>query len=517
MATVGVPALQAPVPSVLRRAAGVLSEPRHALLVAVVILSAVVGLDALSDPDAWWHIVLGNWILAHGQIPQSEMLSYTVNGVPLAPHEWLSGVLFGWLDSAGGLFLLALVMGAVSWIGLIAVAVHGRIRGAGPVTIAIGLALAAKAAQPVLGIRPQVFTFAFLAITLLLTERHLRKGGRVIWLLPPLYMLWANLHGGFVAGIAFMALAAAVAVAASYLRLPHHVPPARPVSLGIVAIACALLACVNPQGLSSYRFALSEATSEGAKGIIEWQPPNFADPGLWSLLALVVAFVALGAYAMRRERLAARDAILGVIACASALLAVRNTSVAVAVVTPMIMGWAGDAFRSRSPRALRPRAVTPGAVAAGGLIVALAAVGLGLGVSRLQTSASPSGVAAVYPACATSVLARAPSAQHVFTAYGNGGYVAYRLWPHGYVYIYGASDAFTRADFAGYYRIASGATADPTAVQLLESSGTTAVLYPSGRLTDGLARSPGWTRVLTDHNNVLLLRGDASWAAGASC
>lgn len=517
MATVQAPALPAPVPSVLQRAAGVLSEPRRALLVAVVILSAVVGMDALSDPDVWWHMVLGNWILTHGQIPQTEMLSYTVNGVALAPHEWLSGVLFAWLNSEGGLFLLALVMGAVSWVGLIAVALHGRLRGAGPVTIAIGLALGAKAAQPVLGIRPQVFTFSFLAITLLLTELHLRKGGRAIWLLPPLYMLWANLHGGFVAGIAFMGLVAAVAVLAWRLRLPNYVPLSRAVTLGMVAIGCALFACVNPQGIESYRFALSEATSEGAKGIIEWQPPQFTDPGLWSLLALTVAFVALGAYALRQRRLAARDAILGVVACISALLAVRNTSVAVAVVTPMVMGWAAGALKGHSTLKFKPRPVTAGAVLAGGLIVALAAAGLGVAVSRLQASAAPSGVATSYPACATSVLERAPSTQLVFTAYGNGGYVAYRLWPHGYVYIYGASDAFTKANFADYYRIASGATTQPSAVQLLESSGTTAVLYPKGALTNELASAPGWTRVLTDHGNVLLLRGDATWVAGAGC
>ena len=517
MALVGAPALQTPVPSVLRRAAGALAEPRRALLVAVVVLSAVVGLDALSDPDVWWHMVLGSWILNHGHIPQTEMLSYTVNGTALAPHEWLSGVLFAWLNSIGGLFLLALVTGAVSWIGLIAVALHGRIRGAGPVTIAVGLALSAKAAQPVLGIRPQVFTFAFLAITLLLVERHMRRGGRAIWALPPLFVLWANLHGGFVAGIAFMGLTVAVAMVAWRFRLPNHVPVSRSLSLGIVAVACSLAACVNPQGIMSYRFALSEATTEGAKGIIEWQPPNFTDPGLWSLLALVLLFVVLGAYSMRHRRLAARDAILGVVACGSALLAVRNTSVAVAVVTPMVMGWAADASRARSTRVFRPRRVTPGAVLAGVSIVALASGALGVAVARLQTSASPSGVGAVYPACATSVLERAPHTQWVFTLYADGGYVANRLWPRDFVYIYGASDAFTKANFASYYRIASGATTSPTAQDLLDSSGTTAVLYPGGTLTDELAHSPGWTRVLTDHGTVLLLRGDASWAAGAAC
>jgi hypothetical protein len=196
---------------------------------------------------------------------------------------------------------------------------------------------------------------------------------------------------------------------------------------------------------------------------------------------------------------------------------VRNTSVAVAAVAPMVMGWTAGAMRARSPRRLRPRPVSGGAVLAGALIVAAAAGGLGIAVARLQTSASPAGVAAAYPACAITVLQRAPAAQRVFTAYGDGGYVAYRLWPRDSVYIYGASDAFTKADFAGYYRIASGTTTAPTALQLLESSDTTAVLYPSGALTSELAQMPGWTRVLSDHGSVLVLRGDARWAAGASC
>lgn len=518
MAILSAPALPATAPSALRRAAGLLAEPRRALLAAVIVLSAVVGLDALSDPDVWWHSLLGSWILAHGHIPATEMLSYTANGTRLAPHEWLSGVLFAAVSSAGGLFLLALAMGAVAWAGFIAIALHGRLRGAGPVTIALGLALAAKAAEPVLGIRPQVFTFTFLAITLLLVERHLRRGGRAIWLLPPLYMVWANLHGGFVAGIAFMGIAAAVAILAWRLRLRHHVSLRRGASLGIVTVACALCACVNPQGIASYSFALSEATMEGRKGIIEWQPPNFADPGLWALLALVVLFVVMAGVAARHRRLAVRDLVLGVIACGSALLAVRNASVFVAVAAPVVMGWTADATRGwTSRRVRRPRPVTAGAVLAGAMIVVAAAAGLAVAVVRVQASASAAGIATVYPECAANVLQRAPAPQRIFTAYANGGYIAYRLWPRDSVYIYGASDAFSRAEFAGYYRIASGAVGQPSALQLLQQSGTTAVLFPTGTLTRQLERAPGWTRVLSDHGNELFVTGDANWAAGASC
>jgi hypothetical protein len=54
-------------------------------------------------------------------------------------------------------------------------------------------------------------------------------------------------------------------------------------------------------------------------------------------------------------------------------------------------------------------------------------------------------------------------------------------------------------------------------LRLLDSSNTTAVLYSRGLLTDELASTPGWTRAVDDHGMLLFLRGDASWAAGATC
>lgn len=149
--------------------------------------------------------------------------------------------------------------------------------------------------------------------------------------------------------------------------------------------------------------------------------------------------------------------------------------------------------------------------------MAVAAGGLAVAVVRLQASASPAGVAASYPACAANVLQRSPAPQRIFTAYGDGGYIAFRLWPHGDVYIYGASDAFAKSWFTSYYRIASGAAASPTATELLADTDTTAVLFPTGTLTRELMRTRGWTHVLSDNGMQLFISGDASWASGATC
>jgi hypothetical protein len=105
----------------------------------------------------------------------------------------------------------------------------------------------------------------------------------------------------------------------------------------------------------------------------------------------------------------------------------------------------------------------------------------------------------------------------VFTAYGTGGYVIYRLWPRASVYEYGESISLGTAVFDRYLRIAAGVTTTPTALQLLASSGTTAVLSSTGALTDELSATPGWLLSVDDHGMLLFLRGDPSWAMGASC
>jgi hypothetical protein len=114
---------------------------------------------------------------------------------------------------------------------------------------------------------------------------------------------------------------------------------------------------------------------------------------------------------------------------------------------------------------------------------------------------------------------RSPTTQRVFTAYGTGGYVIDRLWPRASVYEYGESISLGTSVFTDYERIAAGAVTAPAAIQLLDSSNTTAVLYSAGPLTDELARSPEWTAIVDnrDQGMLLFLRGDASWANDGSC
>jgi hypothetical protein len=501
-----------------------LSEPRRALLGAVLILVAAVGLDAVSDPDVWWHIRLGDWIIAHHQIPAAELFAYTAFGNPLVAHEWLSETIFAALSAVGGLILVTLVMGAVAWSGMLATLLRGRLRGAGPVVLAISLVLGARVAEPVLGTRPQVFTFALVCWTLWIAESYLRSGGRRRWLLPPLFLLWANLHAGFIAGIGFLAIVLIAEVIKRRWSLGSIAPRQRIVGLAVATGVSVLAACVNPYGPSLFVFAATTGTTERAKGIIEWQSPNFADPAEWVLLALLLTFAALMVATLvrrsRRSRFELRDFALAGAGAVLALTSVRNTALCVAVVVPPWMAMAADLARSiearRAPARTVARAARNSPVVGVALIVA-AVVAVGVVGARVYGTATAQGVAAVYPSCATAVLEKSPTVQRVFTAYGTGGYVIDQLWPRASVYEYGESISLGTGVFDDYERIAGDATTSPSALQLLNSSDTTAVLYMRGPLTSELDHTPGWTLVADDHGMLLYVRGDSSWATTSAC
>jgi hypothetical protein len=501
-----------------------LSDPRRALLGAVLILTGAVGLDALSDPDVWWHIRLGDWIIAHHQIPAGELFGYTAFGNPLVAHEWLSETIFAALAAIGGLALVTVLMGVVAWSAMLATLLRGRMRGAGPVILAVGLALGARVAEPVLGTRPQVFTFALVCWTLWIAESYLSSGGRQRWLLPPLFLVWANLHAGFIAGIGFLVIVLMAEMIKRRWSLGTVAPRQRVTGLAVAVGASAIAACVNPYGPSLFVFAATTGSAERQKGIIEWQSPNFHDPAAWVLLALLLTFVALTittlARRSQRTRFELRDIALAGAGAVLALMSVRNTALCVAVMVPPWMAMAADTVRSLQAGRDRGRPSTRtshGVPVIGAALVAAAVVSVGVVGARVYGNASPQGIAAAYPSCATAVLRQSPTAQRVFTAYGSGGYVIYRLWPHASVYEYGESISLGTGVFDDYVRIAAGATTSPTALRLLASSDTTAVLYSRGALTDMLERTPGWTLVADDHGMLLYLRGNVLWAASRAC
>jgi len=170
---------------------------RHARIVSTLKIAIVFGLFYVHtwqrlDPDFGWHLTAGNYIRQHW-IPSHDLFTYTAKSYPWINHEWASDVIVSWLYQIGGFIALTVVFAGL-WTAAICL-FRNKIK--------LGvLIVATLALLPYVSVRPMVWSLVFLA---LLIETINRKFKHKILYLPVLFILWANLHGGFIVGLAVIA------------------------------------------------------------------------------------------------------------------------------------------------------------------------------------------------------------------------------------------------------------------------------------------------------------------------
>src|SRR5213594_685335 len=169
------------------------------------------------DSDTGWHVRNGEAILTTAAVPQADRFSYTRDGSPWFAWEWLSDAIFGAVHRFAGLPGVAMIAALA-----IAVTVSGAAYLAG--SMGGNLFFTAVATVLLLGTtsmhwlaRPHVFSWILALVFLGVAERERRgTAGRVLYLLPLVAVLWANLHGSFLLGPAILFI---YAIGASILLL----------------------------------------------------------------------------------------------------------------------------------------------------------------------------------------------------------------------------------------------------------------------------------------------------------
>src|SRR6516165_10997088 len=65
-------------------------------------LFLLAGNRLLIDPDTMWQITVGQWILDHRAVPETDVYSFTMRGQPWISTQWLAQVLFAKAFSLAG-------------------------------------------------------------------------------------------------------------------------------------------------------------------------------------------------------------------------------------------------------------------------------------------------------------------------------------------------------------------------------------------------------------------------------
>jgi hypothetical protein len=275
----------------------------------------------IADPDLWGHLRYGEMILDSGGPPREDLFSYSAPGAPFYDHEWLSDLVIAALHRLGGsaaLVVLKLLLSAAMIVLLIDAARSvGRLlwRNASvrPLTAALVMIPVLAVIHPGASFRPQLFTMLFLALEgALLARADLRMtlaspdgpepGTRVGWelaVLPPLLLVWANLHGGFLVGLGIFGLFGGVVALRAWLPLlrarlgaSEAVVPAAPgtrdvLIVGGIVLLAVLAPVVNPYGIELYTYL--GATLDMHDEITEWYPVTLLSTAFLRYKLLVAA------------------------------------------------------------------------------------------------------------------------------------------------------------------------------------------------------------------------------------
>jgi len=480
-----------------------LTSPGGLLLSAVMLAVAFPLTSPMRDPDFWWHLRAGQLIIKNGALLHTDPFTYTVSSHVWTMHEWLSEVLFANLYGWGGLAAVVIVLSVVSWLGVLCIFARARFDHPGAFVLGGGLVLAVVAGYPIWGPRAQMITFAFACLTLLLVEHHLRRGGRLAYLLLPMFLVWGNLHSGFLIGLGFIALVVAAEAVAHLLHLEGRAPADRGRRMALLLAASLVVCAVNLNGPSIILYPLGTLGSAAQQTLIlEWHSPDFHD---WSVRFFGIMLLSLVAFIVANRRIRLRDAALVLATTALSLQSVRHIALFVAACTPVWINQADMLVRRLRVHRSRQQRLPPVGmrmvswVALCGAVLAVY-IGARL-VPAMQTREDSLFYAQDFPVCAARWLAADPLPLRIFNQYGEGGYLAYRLSAHGdRVYIFGDA-ALMGDDLLISYGDVESVT--PQWDSIIRGAGTDIVLFDTGApLSNLMLHAADWVTVYSDAHNI---------------
>src|SRR5713101_4520808 len=459
---------------------------RTLLLGGVMIVIVAVFVGSVQDPDFWWHIRIGRWMVENGRLPATDIFM------------WL-------IYSKAGALGISVFFGLITYAGFYLL--YRQVRRQPFVIAGLGLALAAIAGAPIWGPRAQMITFALTCLELYWLQGYLSGRSRNLQFFPLVMAVWANLHGGWVIAFVWLGVALAAELAGWAWEPGNPAHRAHVRFLAIITAVSAVAVLATPHGFSLYLYPFQTVGSVAQeKLIVEWFSPDFHQNFLHPFEAMVLLLIV--GFALRRPTL--YDVLLSLVALALALQSVRNIALFVAATTPaLVNSYSGYWKEISQARGWKPVLPTrrPFAVITA---VALLFVALATG-AQVATETAPSHQASLtasdYPVAAADWLAAHPDfGNRMYNQYGWGGYLAYRFYPqpNRKVFIFGEAALMGDNLLNDYEDIQTLRSNWRT---LLDKYSVDYVVYNRGEaLANVLVTDPGWKIVYQDSVAVIYVR-----------
>jgi hypothetical protein len=309
------------------------------VLLAVALAACVYLFDSgsIADPDIWWHLRNAEVLMQTHSVIHHDLYSFTAAGSPWINEAWLGELpyYFGWRWlGIRGIYVVMLLETELILIGVFALSclTSGNVKSAFLVS-----SLAVWLATVSFGPRTLLAGWMCLVTELFLLEQFKRGKDWLHWL-PPLFILWANLHGSWLIGmVLFWTVFACGLFSGTWGRL-ETTRWTRPqfrklVLVGVLGTAGLSL---NPYSyhLVFYPFNLAFQQKLNVGHVEEWMSVDFHSIRGKILFAMLAATIALALARRRRWRL--DDLAFLLIALYAAITYSRFLFLAAILITPIL-------------------------------------------------------------------------------------------------------------------------------------------------------------------------------------
>jgi hypothetical protein len=346
-------------------------------------------------------------------------------------------------------------------------------------------------------LRPQLFGYAFLLVTLICLERFRRGRQKALWVLPLVFALWANTHGSFVFGL--MVLGTYWAAGSLHFNLSSlesvRWTPQQGRHIGLISLLSVLALNLTPYGtrLLAYPFQMAFSQPVNIANVQEWRPMPFELLPGKMFLGMVLLF--LLAQVLWRLTYPLEDFALLLFAIYAACVHRRFILFFALLFAPwlarLLARWAPRYYAERDPYALNF------------ILIVMIAAGMAKffpsnrELDRVMANGFPKG--------AVDYLRQHPAPGPLFNEYFWGGYLIQSLAPQQKVFIDGRADVYEdNGVFSDYLLITS---LDNRTLSLLHKYGVKACLIDSkSPLAAFLGSLPDWERVYGNNTSVLFFR-----------
>jgi hypothetical protein len=306
------------------------------IFVTLLIRWSFAGSGLLLDGDTGFHIRAGQFIIDTLSVPRHDMFRFLSPPLLWTDHEWLSDVIMAFFHRAFGLtgvvIFFCFLIASVYCLLFKVIRTHN---GNNIISAIIIILLVIASSQIHFLARPHIFSLLLLVVWYYLLDTYQYDDRNYLYFLPPIMLLWVNLHAAFIVGPLLIGVYLFGNIVRSLTSGDAEKKRCKQKArnLALTMFACLIISLINPYGYQVLLFPFEISSNKLIMdNVQEFLSPNFHDPLPFKYLL----FLLIAIFAISRASLNITEIILVLLFTNMALYSKRHIPLFAIIVAPVL-------------------------------------------------------------------------------------------------------------------------------------------------------------------------------------